>query len=279
MTNKEILQADLLDIIFERRNKDYGAYALRKYYNKRMLTAVGSAMSLILLFFMINGFSHNNNNNGIVNYTQDDKSHVVITEVVFQKDKPQEPLKPKEPVKSKPVEKMAQQKVTSTIRIRPDDLVKNTMVDVKSLDDRKVADVSGEGKKDDGIPKETGKPGISNAGDAGINTEAQGPEFKPMETDPEFPGGPEALKRFLAKNLNTPGELEAGEKKMVQIRFNVDKDGIVSTLEILASGGSEFDNEVERVCKKMPHWIPAIQNGVNVPVSYVLPVTFIGVEQ
>jgi len=72
---------------------------------------------------------------------------------------------------------------------------------------------------------------------------------------------------------------EGAGVRTVQIRFKVDKDGMVSTLEILASGGSEFDNEVARVCKKMPRWNPAIQNGINVPVSYVLPVTFIGVEQ
>jgi protein TonB len=59
----------------------------------------------------------------------------------------------------------------------------------------------------------------------------------------------------------------------------VDKDGSVNTFEIVTSGGREFDNEVVRVCKKMPRWIPALQNGINVPVSYVLPVTFIGVEQ
>ena len=109
-------------------------------------------------------------------------------------------------------------------------------------------------------------------------TRAQ-PEFHAIEKQPEFPGGPEALKRFLAKNLSTPEDLEDGEKKIVQIRFKVDKDGAVNTFEIITSGGNEFDNEVVRVCKKMPRWTPALQNGINVPVSYVLPVTFIGVEQ
>jgi len=89
----------------------------------------------------------------------------------------------------------------------------------------------------------------------------------------------ESLKRFLAKNLCTPSDLEDGEKKTVHIRFKVDKDGAVNEFEIITSGGNEFDNEVVRVCKKMPRWIPALQNGINVPVSYVLPVTFIGVEQ
>ena len=87
------------------------------------------------------------------------------------------------------------------------------------------------------------------------------------------------MKRFLSKYLTTPDELQAGEKKVVRIRFKVDTDGTVNTFEIMTSGGNEFDNEVVRVCRKMPRWMPAIQNGINVPVSYVLPVTFIGVEE
>lgn len=50
-------------------------------------------------------------------------------------------------------------------------------------------------------------------------------------------------------------------------------------MEIVQTGGDMFDKEVVRVCKKMPRWKPAIQNGMHVPVSYVLPVTFIGTEQ
>ena len=99
------------------------------------------------------------------------------------------------------------------------------------------------------------------------------------ERDPAFPGGQEALKQFISHNLNTPGILEDGERKVVQIRFKVDKDGTVNTFEIVTSGGGEFDREVVRVCKKMPRWIPAVQNGINVSVNYVLPVTFIGSEE
>ena len=51
MTNEEILQASLLDIIFENRNKDYGAYALRQTYNRRLLIALGTAMSAFFFNF------------------------------------------------------------------------------------------------------------------------------------------------------------------------------------------------------------------------------------
>jgi periplasmic protein TonB len=98
-------------------------------------------------------------------------------------------------------------------------------------------------------------------------------------SSPEFPGGQEALMKFLSRNLDTPDELESGDKKMVRARFKVDVDGRVSLVEIVQTGGALFDKEVIRVCKKMPRWKPAIQNGEAVPMSYVLPVTFLGVDQ
>jgi protein TonB len=143
-----------------------------------------------------------------------------------------------------------------------------------------ISDTTQDGPKYNGIPAviikqvETGNGNGNNTGPSQTQ-----PDFTANERAPEFPGGPDALKRFLAKNLTTPSDLEDGEKKTVHIRFKVDKDGSVNTFEIITSGGNEFDNEVVRVCKKMPRWLPAHQNGINVPVSYLLPVTFIGVEQ
>ncbi len=273
MTNKEILKADLLDIIFEKRNKDYGAYAIRRGYHHRLLTAMGAAISVILVFVFINAFGKKNVSSAPVNR---DNRIVEITEVKMFKEKPKEPEKI--PEAKKPVVKTASQKFVSKIEIKPDDKVKETLPDVTSLDDKVIADKTQDGKKDDGIPPEKEKPVVNGNGNETVITETQ-PDFFAREKEPEFPGGPGALKRFLAKNLSTPSDLEDGEKKTVHIRFKVDMDGAVNSFEIITSGGNEFDNEVVRVCKKMPRWIPALQNGIHVPVGYVLPVTFIGVEQ
>jgi protein TonB len=273
MTNNEILQADLLDIIFEKRNKDYGAYAIRRGYNHRLLTAMGAALSVIFLFVVIYGFGNRNLSSAPLKKNE----HIVeITEVKMFKEKPKEPEKTIET--KKPVEKTASQKFVSKIVIKPDDKVKEKLPDITSLGDKLISDKTQDGEKDDGIPKEKEKPIETGNGNTTVVIQTQ-PDFRANEKEPEFPGGPEALKRFLAKNLTTPSELGDGEKKTVHIRFKVDKDGSVNSFEIITSGGNEFDNEVVRVCKKMPRWIPALQNGIHVPVSYVLPVTFIGVEQ
>ena len=277
MTNKEILQSDVLDIIFENRNKVYGAYAIRRGYNNRMLVALGSGMSVIILLIFINGFTTSETSSAPI---ADSKEKIVVRELNIPIQKPKEIEQPKETVKQKTVQpKMATVKFTTPPEIKKDTDVKETMVAVTDMNEKKIADVTGDGEKFKGIAKEAekpvGEPGTGN----GKTDEPKQPDFIVMEREPEFPGGAAALKKFLGNNLSTPDELNAGEKKVVQVKFKVDKDGTVTGVEILTSGGNDFDREVVRVCKKMPKWKPAIQNGINVPVSYVLPVTFIGLEE
>ena len=98
------------------------------------------------------------------------------------------------------------------------------------------------------------------------------------QSDAQYPGGKEAFAKFLTKYLITPGELEAGEKKTVLVRFMVDADGTISKTEVLQSDGEDYSREVIRVLAKMPKWIPAMQNGTKVATWFTQPVSFIGVE-
>ncbi len=276
MTNSEILKANLLDIVFENRNKDYGAYTLRTGYNARMLTALGAGLSVILLFvFIITTGKSKTSSNPVINTNEG----IVIRTIEMPKEKIKEPEKPKEVVKQKPVQKTATINYSAPPKIEKDKEVKNAMVAVKELEGKEISTKTTDGKVADNtviLNKEPVKePGTGIIDNSGFSQ----PEFIIQEKDPQFPGGQEALKQFLARNLQTPEDLESGERKVVRIKFKVDKDGSVNTFEILTSGGGELDNEVARVCKKMPRWIPAVQNGINVPVSYVLPVTFIGTEE
>lgn len=276
MTNTEILRSDMLDILFEHRNKAYGAYALRRTYDRRLLTALIAGMSVILLFTLFNTI---NGNDPATNKPEGKDNSVVFTQVELPKDEPEKSKAQEKPKQApKPVEPVATIKHLNPV-IKPDNEVPKTeMPDKADLVDKEIGKDNIEGKKPAGIvqpilPKEetgTGKD---------VEKEEKQPDFIPFERLPEFPGGIEALRRFLSKNLNTPDELNAGDKKTVRIRFWVGKDGSISTLEIEQTAGDLFDKEVIRVCKKMPRWTAAIQNGVSVPVSYVLPVTFIGSEE
>jgi protein TonB len=204
--------------------------------------------------------------------TIEKKPGFVVKTVVLPKI--QQPDKPEEIQRPKNVEKTATQKFTSRIEIKPE--VKTTVASIEDLKGKQVANSTTDGKPKDDIVKPV-EPVISNS-NVGGNEELTN-NFKPEEKQPEFPGGPEALMRFMMKYLVTPDELGAGDMKKVLVKFKVDTDGSISEIQIIQSGGQAFDWEVTRVCKKMPRWSPAVQNGVNVSMRHVLPVTFIGVEE
>jgi len=271
MTNNSINPRSFDDIVFEHRNKSYGAYAIRSGYNNRMLTALGAGMSVIVLGAFI--FMNRENTNGLVPVVDRGEGLLVRT-IELPVEKPVEPEKPKEARTQKPVEKTATVRFVSNIKIEKE--VKQEMVAVDDLDGKAIGEQDQEGKTADGTVLPDPEPQVSGNG-SGASEPVQ-PDFTAVERGPEFPGGAIALKKFLARNLVSPDNLDRGDLKTVRVRFIVDKDGSVSSLEILNSGGDDFDDEVVRVCRRMPKWIPALQNGMNVPVSYILPVTFMGSE-
>lgn len=99
--------------------------------------------------------------------------------------------------------------------------------------------------------------------------------FKVVEVDPEFPGGEEALYKYLAENIKYP--VMAKNNKVegrVYITFVIDKDGTVSDAKVLRSVNEELDAEALRVINAMPKWKPGMQRGVPVRVQYNIPISF-----
>ena len=102
----------------------------------------------------------------------------------------------------------------------------------------------------------------------------------PMDADavdirPSFPGGMDALKKFLEKHLQNPYDLENGETVNVHIRFVVGYDGKLQGFATIEDGGEMYNKEVIRVLKKMPDWLPGKAKGENVSVYYTIPVKFV----
>lgn len=279
MTKNELLHASLLDIVFDNRNKEYGAYALRKEYSQRLLVSLGIGISLIIFVVLMNTLNENQPS-GPGN--RPDKNEVIISSVDMPPDeKIKKPLPPLAQPAIEPILPKAVQPVAAVefppIAIVPDIDADQSLVPAQAdMINKQIATVDADGKDYTGevLHQRT----VMSSG--GQDNEVI-PVNEPIipNSNPEFPGGQEALVQFLSRHLDTPGELESGEKKMVRARFKVDVDGSVSLVEIVQTGGSLFDKEVIRVCKKMPRWKPAIQNGEAVATSYVLPVTFIGVDQ
>ncbi|HYV92068.1 MAG TPA: energy transducer TonB [Chitinophagales bacterium] len=96
-----------------------------------------------------------------------------------------------------------------------------------------------------------------------------------VEKMPEFPGGNAGLTKFLQKNLRYPPEArEKGVEGRVVTQFVVDEDGTITDVQILRGIGGGCDEEVIRVLKMMPRWIPGTQNNLPVKVFFKMPVTF-----
>lgn len=96
-----------------------------------------------------------------------------------------------------------------------------------------------------------------------------------VEKQPEFPGGMQALKKFLHTNLQYPVAAKAANVSgKVYIQFVVRKDGRITDIDILKGLGFDCDEEAVRVVKQMPNWIPGSQSGRPLNVKYHLPVSF-----
>ena len=268
MTNKEILNADILDILFENRNKMYGAYALRKNYHHRLSWSLSAGLAFPLLLLLINVFGKKNSAD-LAGKPPD----LNFATVELPGDKPKEPVQPKQQKQPE----VAQVR-DAGIKIVPDDIVKKPEIPtISELQNAQISTVTKPGFSPDSMK---GNPGITNGNV--IDNEKKGwgaTEFHGSQTDAQYPGGKAAFAAFLAKYLVTPDDLEAGEKKTVLVRFKVDTDGGISQTEIIQSGGEKYDREVIRVLHKMPRWVPAQQNDIRVVTYFIQPVSFIGLEQ
>ena len=101
------------------------------------------------------------------------------------------------------------------------------------------------------------------------------PVFNVVEQMPSFPGGIEALMQYLAKNMRYPVEAQKNKVQgRVVVGFIVSKDGDIKKAHILRGVDPELDAEAIRVIESMPRWMPGMQRGKAVAVSYTLPVMF-----
>ncbi len=258
-----ILHADLLDIVFENRNKDYGAYILRKQYPEALQTALTFVMACVVVM-SIWFFSSGNSKP----YTDLAGKKIVDIDSVI--------ISPPPPAKDVPPPPPPRASIDHAIPVIDDDGT-DTIPTIEALD--QPVQIGTETRSGD-TSELTGPVAISNDTATGtvnapLPAEAAPTIYRSVQEMPEFPGGNAALQRFLLKHLRVPDEgLEPGNRVTVEIQFIVDENGNISGRQILRSGGDLFNKEVLRVLNKMPAWKPGRQNGMKVPVYFKLPVTF-----
>jgi protein TonB len=266
MNTSTILQAHLLDIIFENRNKDYGAYDLRKSYNHRVLLALSIMLGFVLLFSIANYFFHPLKDTA-------EKPFVFETKE-YETSKFYYETKKKLVSFSNKSKKKTHAKPETTPRIVDDKSINKSVASI--LPDNASQLIQGDEPLDFGngegangnfaVPKEEVKV---------IEKIEKKPEiYSSADVMPQFPGGLKALNNFLKKNIKAPDEVEEGTKISVKVRFVVDITGQLQSFKVVNSGGEIFDNEVLPVLKKMPQWIPGKSKGKNVAVYFIVPVIF-----
>jgi protein TonB len=271
MESNKILNADILDIIFEGRNKDYGAYQLRKTYNKRLIMALlfmAALIAFIFIFYLVSAAIGSSN----------DKNKLVVQDVqleqVKQEEKKEPPPPPPPPKPEPPKIEMA--------KFTPPKIVKDEEVkeeekppEVEKLEETKIGTINQEGEKDQGIVA----PPVSDEGKGVIEAPKKDETdydktFTKVEIESEYPGGASAWQRYLNKNLRYPQEAQDNEiQGTVIIQFIVDKQGVVSDVEAI-SGPNELRDEAVRVIKKSGQWTPAVQNGRQVKSYKKQPIVF-----
>ncbi|HYF33264.1 MAG TPA: TonB family protein [Chitinophagaceae bacterium] len=264
----KILQSDVLDIIFDGRNKAYGAYELRTNYARRLYISVISMVLACVFLFLLYSFTFGSGDKPAKQY--------IVADAQLQDLKKEEPEPPVvEPPKQKPVEVEVKQftppVITRDEEVKPDE----APPEIDSLKDTKIGTINREGEKDDGIvapPNDDGK-GVIEAPVRKDETDWE-QTFVSVQIESQYPGGIESWKRFLLKTLRYPNDaIENNVSGTVIVQFIVDKEGVVSDVEAI-SGPEELKLEAVRVIKKSGKWIPAVQNGRQVKSWKKQPVVF-----
>ncbi|MDN3691117.1 TonB family protein [Chryseobacterium tructae] len=262
------------EIVFENRNKEYGAYDLRHQY-PRLLTKSFIVGTSIFLLVALSPFIYLT----IKNLTAPPKTEVKADLLNIEEDDPiieqpkeEEPPPPPPPPKEEPKIEVIQNVVPEPVKApkieTPPPPISKQLETTTGLNNQ-------EGVK---APAYTPPPPPPSTGTktATVEVKANNPNeiYKDVDQSAEYPGGMGALRKFLGENFDT-SLMEGGEGTLkAKLKFVVERDGTVSAVTIEEkSPNSDFNNEAIRVVKKLKKWTPAKRNGESVRSYYSVPFT------
>lgn len=258
----DILKDQWLEIVFEGRNKIYGAYELRKSNPKTTVRAliIGSllfvfAISLPLILSILPDSGED---------TTIDKK--IVTIKLPPKQKPKEFVPPPPP----PPPKVDQVKFVKPKVAKAEEVTEEPpkIVEIK---EKKLGAETIKGDPDAELTVEPVGNGPADIVDDNNIYNTAGIEVKP-----DFPGGIQKFYKFVGNNYRTPDE--EGLKGKVYVTFVVEKDGSLTDIKVIRDIGYGTGTEAVRVLKKCPKWNPGEQNGKKVRVQYSLPITIQSAE-
>jgi protein TonB len=263
------------EIVFEKRNKSYGAFELRKLIDRHKLTGLLVAVGFFTLVVLASQFKLFSL---ISKLTEEKEVNIEMTNV----DLPPPPPPP--PVDAPPPPPPPPPPVRPTIKFveliaKKDEEVQEQQV--TKQEEIKETAVSTETVKGDENAKAIISEPTTGTG-TGVVKEPEPvapkePEiFDRAEVQPSYPGGPQAMMKYLANNIRYPSlARENNLEGKVVVKFTVDRDGSIKDPVVLKDGvGGGCADEAIRVIKSMPKWTPGLQRGNPVKVYFTLPVSF-----
>lgn len=261
------------DMVFDEKNKDYGAYKLRQSSSKRHIVALIVVVCITIIVALIPKM-YQVVANQAKKRMKPLEEVVAFTDVNLKKDIPQENVikedatPPPPPVKLKSTIQHVPPVVVKDEEVTEKDQMKTNEELVES--DRQISTQTVEGNDE-----EFGQDIADLEENTKLTEETFEKPFEVVEQPPAFPGGMAELMKYLSKNIKYPTiAQENGIKGRVILRFVVSPTGDISEVQVLKGVDPSLDKEAIRVVKSMPRWIPGKQQGRAVPVYYTLPVTF-----
>jgi periplasmic protein TonB len=269
MEANKILDADILDIIFERMNKSYGAYELRKSYNKRLTKAL--LITAIAAILLIGGMVLSRI---LSKYITHKKVEIADVSLVDVKDKAPPPPAPPPPPPPKVEPPKIEIKAFTPPKIvdKPDE--KKEVKKQEDLDNTTIGKIDQVGLK---APDVVNPPKV-DVGSKVVAAPADDDNkvFTKVEIEAKFPGGDQAWHDYVQKAImQHMDELqEDGKSGTCEVQFIVDKDGVVSEVQALTMQGSKLAEIAVNSIRRGPHWEPAQQNGRKVKAFRRQKITF-----
>jgi protein TonB len=253
------------ETVFEKRNKAYGAYVIRRDYDRNLVLIM---LSLVfgtgILFAAYNGLKSSDKATKAITYPERVEDTVVITFIEPEPPKPKVPEKTEVKPETNQTEflemKVIDAKVNDTVTVQ-DKLIDEQ---IGTITVRKI------------IPNDFKLVGETK----NVQTIVTNPKrevYGTVEEEAFFPGGYPALMSYIQSNLVYPSEgIEINAQGKCYLRFIVDFEGRISSVKVLRGiqGCPECDREAIRVLKGMPEWEPGKVGGMSVSSYFDLPINF-----
>lgn len=264
---------DILDIIFSGKNKEYGAYVLRKGYKRTLNLALWTAIIFITLattYPLIYAFLKPKDS-GITKHIKS----ISITDLANVDMNKKKDEAPPPQVEAPPIKTTV--KFTVPV-IKPDDQVADEFVptqeDLKNVDPGKKTQEGNPQGIDDALYKVETKENVEEK--VVVEEEkVQKQVFTYVEEMPSFPGGQDEMLMFVKNNIEYPEIAKrAGVEGKVFVTFVVDRNGNINNVNVVKGIGAGCDEEAVKVIRKMPKWTPGKQNGAPVNVQVSIPIFF-----